>query len=249
MFDEKEWSGPHVITGVNSKNMESFHTFWGVLLEECSQRLQADGGDAPSALARQRALLWLSLATKLFGGDVTSGTADGEAALQTAADGSAAPAGTGARARASSSGKVASAALRPEERLDLDAQGATHLSQLVRLSVSMQLAHKAQPAEYEGAVYGSSLDMAAAIKRASKTRSPLLNDLLREGEITGEITMVERHIDKTVNRLMSDSADLFFMAAGSRLTQVWSKAKSTLNTAQACRYLISTSICAEVSHG
>lgn len=48
--------------------------------------------------------------------------------------------------------------------------------------MSMHLVHKAQPAEYEGTVYGSSFDMVAAITMASKTRSSLLNDLLKEGE-------------------------------------------------------------------
>ncbi|KAL3928926.1 MAG: hypothetical protein SGPRY_002186 [Prymnesium sp.] len=80
--------------------------------------------------------------------------------------------------------------------------------------------------------------MAAAIKRASKTRSPLLNDLLKEGEASGDISMVELHVDKTVNQLMAESADTFFMTAGSRLTQAWSKAKATLTPGQACRYLV-----------
>ena len=113
-----------------------------------------------------------------------------------------------------------------EEREDLDSQGAATLGQLYALSVGIQLAKKASVSECAGGGYGSSPHMADGIKRAVKGQMVILQKLLEEGMVTGDLLNLDRHINRTVQRWMADPSDAFYMNAGSRLMMVWSKARA-----------------------
>ena len=113
-----------------------------------------------------------------------------------------------------------------EEREDLDSQGAATLSQLYALSVGIQLAKKASVSECTGGGYGSSPHMADGVKRAVKGQMVILQKLLEEGMMTGDLLNLDRHINRTVQRWMADPSDAFYMNAGSRLMMVWSKARA-----------------------
>jgi len=82
--------------------------------------------------------------------------------------------------------------------------------------------------------------MSAAIKRVGKSKSAqTLNDLLLEASKTGDTTYVERHLDRTTTKFMSNPNDHFYVAAATRLQRTWLKGKGLdqRNPRVACRYM------------
>lgn len=67
--------------------------------------------------------------------------------------------------------------------------------------------------------------MADGIKRAVKGQMVILQKLLEDGMLSGELLNLDRHLNRTVQRWMADPSDPFYNA-GSRLRSmmVWSKA-------------------------
>ena len=158
--------------GVTMPSKEDRAEFWAEALDEMTSM----ASESPSKLKRRCILTWFAMPTALFrdaSGDVTEGREDMDAREG--------PPESPAYREYSLPSVPKSLPRRPaaaeddplgeshEAQEDMRFQGASRSQQLFELSVSMELGWKATQVETAGGQYGSSTDMAAAIKRMSKS--------------------------------------------------------------------------------
>ena len=108
--------------------------------------------------------------------------------------------------------------------------------------MSIELGWKATPVETAGGQYGSSVEMAAAIKRmakSSKASSKTLSDLLNDGAASGDVSLIERHLDRMTQKFMADPQDTFYVSSATRVNRAWLKGRGVdpSDLRVGCRYL------------
>ena len=231
--------------GVTRPPKEDRAAFWAEALDEMIKMAT----ESPSKLKRRCILTWLAEPTALFrdaSGDVTEGREDMDE-REGPPDSPAyrefsLPTMPKSLPRRSVGAEDDPLGETNEAKEDMKFQGASRSQQLFELSVGIELGWKATPVETVGGQYGSSTDMAAAIKRMSKltkASSKTFSDLLHDGAISGDVSHVERHIDRCSQKFMADPRDTFYVAAATRLSRAWLKArgldKGDLRVG--CRYL------------
>ena len=232
LADASEWSMADVVT--SHDQIETKRIVWEGILEEALAIIEAAGRARPSRISRARALSCVLTPTELTGavtGSEATVTMAVTTAERTAALSPPAASKVGPKA-ASTTGAVHPDDAHPDTWTDdmlrdMKVQGASRLSQLTFLSVSMELGHKASMSEYTGASYNGSVEMAVGVKAAAKSKyTTTLSGLWRAAVESGDNTFLERHNDRTVTSLVRDSTDSFSMTAGSRVMQAWGKAKA-----------------------
>ena len=191
--------------------------------------IERAGGEKPSRISHARALACI-LTPRSVTGAVTEARPAVTHYVPPAVGAAAAEAKMGAK-KASMAMSTHPDDANPEAwtedmKADMQRQGASRLSQLPFLSVSAELGHKAAPSEYAGAAYNGSVEMAAGVKAAAKSKHTMtLSGLWRAAVETGDNTFLDRHVDRLVTSMVRDSTDSFAMTAGSRVMQAWGKAK------------------------
>jgi hypothetical protein len=231
--------------GVTAPSMDSRKEFWG---EVCTAMEEQEPAKAISKLKRRAMISWFLEPTAAFGDeeDVT------EQAMDEPGEGPSSPPYRSymapptiprpPAARAKTGPEDDPLAATQEARDDLLYQGASRTDQLYALSVSLELGWKATPVETAGGQYGSSVEMAAAIKRmakSSKASSKTLSDLLNDGSTSGDVSLVERHLDRMTQKFMADPSDTFYVSGATRVNRAWLKGRGIDpgDLRVGCRYL------------
>ena len=110
---------------------------------------------------------------------------------------------------------------------DMSKQGASRVTQLIWLSLTIELGRSAVDKEMEGGEYAASLSICLGLVKANKVRGfKPLSELLAIAKIDGDMTMADRHADRLQVRLMQASSDPFSLQSGARFTQFWSRSKT-----------------------
>ena len=110
---------------------------------------------------------------------------------------------------------------------DMAAQGASCVTELLFVSVTLELGRPAVAKQIESGEYASSLAICTGIIKATKSRGYRgFSELLAQAKSDGDLGPSERHMEKLQSRLMTTSSPPFHMTTGSRLTQFWSRSKT-----------------------
>ena len=212
LADDEEINDEDIVTEETSVTaLKGLERVWKEILKAAADKMLER--DQPSAIGFARAL---SLALEPIDEGVTKSGPDGKDVT---------PPG---ETTSTSGGKKESMkeAASGEEAADMLAQGATESGQLYQIAVGLSLGKKASRAESVGGGYGSSPSMSDGVKRAIKAKAHTLPALLEVAITTGDLVDLDRHLSRTMTRWMADPTDVIYMTAGSRLNQVWVKAKA-----------------------
>ena len=214
LADDGEWGVEDVVTSFKSSR-EKFE-LWEAIVEAAAERLEVASGVRPSAIQMKRALLYVTW----FDGkhdDVTAHDVSG---------GSTGDSGGDRRARSGPKPRVPEI-VTPEMQKDMDEQGADSVEQLVALSVSLALGHKASDSELGDCTYGSTLSLSSGLKAAQKSSyHKTIQDFLEPAKKTGNLSDMDRFIQKFTSVLLRDTVR-FWSLSGARIQSQWAELKQS----------------------
>ena len=213
---------------------------WEALLAESTRMIATAGGEPPSALDLTLALQWALSPTALFGSPplVTRESIGGME--RTPGDHIPPP-----LKPAIEQLPPVLAVIDPEPlpsqlaRDDMTAQGASRVTDLLFVSVTLELGRPAVAKEIEGGEYASSLAICSGIQKATKSRGYRgFSEMLAQAKVDGDLGPPDRHMEKLQSRLMTTSSPAFHMTTGSRLTQFWSRSKTVSEDGRVVAYYV-----------
>ena len=112
------------------------------------------------------------------------------------------------------------------------------MTELLFVSVTLELGRPAVAKEIEGGEYASSLAICTGIIKATKSRGYRgFSELLAQAKMDGDLGPSERHMEKLQSRLMTTSPPPFHMTTDYRLTQFWSRSKTSVRGRASCGIL------------
>ena len=213
---------------------------WEALLTESTRMIATAGGEPPSALDLTLALQWALSPTTLFASP-PSVTREGTVGMErTPGDHTPPP-----YQPAIEQLPPVLAVIDPEQlpsqlaRDDMTAQGASRVTDLLFVSVTLELGRPAVAKEIEGGEYASSLAICSGIIKATKSRGFRgFSEMLALAKTDGDLGPSERHMEKLQSRLMTTSSPPFHMTTGSRLTQFWSRSKTVSEDGRVVAYYV-----------
>ena len=117
----------------------------------------------------------------------------------------------------------------PEEKQDMEAQGASRSSQLVQMYISAQLGRVAGLDEYQGLAYQSHWSSAKGLKQVAKNPTGLgfrtLAQHLELAKSDGNLTAVDKFVQRTAEKFFLVGSTMW-TRAGSRILARWTRAKT-----------------------
>ena len=230
LFDEGEWDLGDVVTELTDvTTLEGRRSTWTAILAECVSRLEKEGAPAPSAIAIEKAKFWVMLpspvVTAARGGVTREPAASASSTYVPMEEPRASPKKMFEHAPAPAPSGELVESYTAEMIEDMRLQGASRPIELFGLSVGLQLGRRATAADLAKGQYGSTPTTAEGCRLAVKGREKLLSDLIETALKTGDTSLVDRHVNRTIERWMKDSTDALHMLASTRLGNFWSKAK------------------------
>ena len=227
LFDEDEWELGDIVTDLTDvTTLPGRRAMWAAILAECATRL-ADS--APSTIATEKALFWAMLPSPVItasqGGVTRETSAEAPATYVPMEEVGHAHVKASALAAPAPASPAGGESYTGEMIEDMRVQGASRPLELFGLSVGLQLGRRATPADLAKGQYGSTPTTAEGCRLAVKGREKLLSDLIETALKTGDTSLVDRHVNRTIERWMKDSTDALHMLASTRLGNFWSKAK------------------------
>jgi len=119
------------------------------------------------------------------------------------------------------------------------AQGASRVTDLLFVSVTLELGRPAVAKEIEGGEYASSLAICSGIIKATKSRGFRgFSEMLVQAKSDGDLGPADRLMEKLQSRLMTTSSPPFHMTTGSRVTQFWSRSKTVSEDGRVVAYYV-----------
>ena len=213
---------------------------WEALLTECTRMIATSGGEPPSALDLSLAHQWALTSTALFampplvtrdetvGMDQAMGTPPYAVPPPTIVQ---KPLAVPIAAPEPPPSQLA--------REDMAAQGASRVTEVLFVSVTLELGRPAVAKEIEGGECASSLSICTGIIKATKSRGYRgFSKLLAQAKSDGDLGPAEFHMEKLQSRLMTTSSPPFHMTTGSRLTQFWSRSKTVSEDGRVVAYYV-----------
>ena len=208
--DEGEWGPDDIVT--TREAIESRRATWEAIVEEAAKRLAVKTPPVRiSTIMQKRAVSWALIPSR-----VTASGPDPDAEKAASAE-------TKSESKTETKTKLEASA---DAKKDMSEQGASCVEQLLQFSVSMEIGRKATLTEIAGASYAGHLSSVTFLQKAGKLKHvKLATDLCREAVTSGSISELDRHHQKLIKSVMSDTSDAFFMAAGAKFASAWQKAK------------------------
>ena len=207
--------------------IESMREVWTAVIAEVKEKLREAGAPPLSAIRSQKLIAWCVMPSRIWQESTLSLLADAADVLKSVRP-AAPPEEAPPKRMIIPAPEVP--ALSPEQREDMDSQGASRPEQLQQLYVSCQLGRKAGSAECEGMGYMSHWSMAKGMKQISKNPTGLgyknLPQLLEAAKLDGNLLQLDKFMQRTAEIFMLDAGDIFWTRGGSRLITRWSRAKS-----------------------
>ena len=209
--------------------IESMREVWTAVVAEVKDKLREAGASPLSAIKAQKLIAWCVMPSRIWQEPTLSLLADAAEGLDSSRV-AALPVETRPPRVILPAPEVQSEVLSPEQKEDMDSQGASRPEQLQQLYVSCQLGRKAGAAECEGMGYMSHWSMAKGMKQISKNPTGLgyknLPQLLEATKLDGNLLQLDKFMQRTAEIFMLDASDIFWTRGGSRLITRWSRAKS-----------------------
>ena len=213
---------------------------WEALLTESTRMIATAGGEPPSALDLTLALQWALSPTTLFASPPIV-TREGTVGMERTPGDHTPPPHTAAIVPVPPVPAGADPEQLPSQlaRDDMLAQGASRVTDLLFVSVTLELGRPAVAKEIEGGEYASSLAICSGIVKATKSRGFRgFSEMLAQAKSDGDLGPSERHMEKLQSRLMTTSSPAFHMTTGSRLTQFWSRSKTVSEDGRVVAYYV-----------
>ena len=223
------------VTSKSSMTEESARDIWSVILNEVEKSVIKQVGRAPSPIRLAKLMAWCVAPTAVM----TDGASPLEALSQAAETLAAAEASAVGRAGTAMGTKTSGieAAVQfadtipagPEEKQDMEAQGASRSSQLVQMYISAQLGRVAGLDEYQGLAYQSHWSSAKGLKQVAKNPTGLgfrtLAQHLELAKSDGNLTAVDKFVQRTAEKFFLVGSTMW-TRAGSRILARWTRAKT-----------------------
>ena len=209
--------------------IEGMREVWTAVVAEVKDKLREAGAQPPSAIRAQKIIAWCVIPSRIWQELPLSLLADAADVLKSGRV-AAVPEEASTKRSVIPAPEGLPPALSPEQKEDMESQGASRPEQLQQLYVSCQLGRKAGSAECEGMGYMSHWSMAKGMKQISKNPTGLgyknLPQLLEAAKLDGNLLQLDKFMQRTAEIFMLDASDIFWTRGGSRLITRWSRAKS-----------------------
>ena len=219
-----------IVTNATVIPKADLRELWSAVWTDVDVMRQSAGDKPMSSSRRQRYVLWSLLPSALFDvtrDDVPSRSADKRRAAE---------ATSRHRFRADDSDDEVEeiAPVSSRQRKDMDDQGALNPSDLPCMYLSVHVGRRAGRSEHGGMTYGSHWSLAKGLKHVAKNPSSLgsknLPQLLERAKDTGDLTELDKFVQKTSDSFMTDTTDPFWVTGGSRLLRRWTRGKTVCRT-------------------
>ena len=223
------------VTGKVSMTEESARDIWSVILGEVEKSVINAVGRALSPIRMAKLLAWCVSPTSVMTDEAGPLEALSAAAETLAAAEASSKARAGALLGAKVTGGEGSVQFAdtipagPEEKQDMEAQGASRSSQLVQMYISAQLGRVAGLDEYQGLAYQSHWSSAKGLKQVAKNPTGLgfrtLAQHLEMAKSDGNLTAVDKFVQRTAEKFFLVGSTMW-TRAGSRMLARWTRAKT-----------------------
>jgi hypothetical protein len=210
-----------IVTSVTSSDREGNQLVWAALLADAGKASPDEVGSVDVA----RALAWVLLPTELLTMRPHVVTPEAPPAPNPRGrpaenDGSAAAAAAMIEAAA----PVAQTAAKRQVVSDLESQGASRVSDLVRLSCSVHMGRMASEEECAKATYGGHPGLSEGSRMMVKSKIPVLTTLIELAK-AGEGGPLDVHMQGLVTSLLEEPGDVFAASSAARVISAWTQAK------------------------
>ena len=223
-----------VVTSATVIPKEDLRELWSAVWTDVDVIRQAAGDKAMPSSRRQRYVLWALLPTTVF--DVTR---DGSTPDKKRPP-DATPRHRQRQEDSDDEVEEVAAPVSSRQRKDMEDQGATHPSDLACMYLSVHVGRRAGRCEHSGMTYGSHWSLAKGLKHVAKNPSSLgsknLPQLLERAKETGDLTGLDKFVQKTSDSFMTDTTDPFWVTGGSRLLRRWTRGKTVCRTPRAAAW-------------
>ena len=225
-----------IVTNATVIPKADLRELWSAVWTDVDVIRQAAGDKAMSSSRRQRYVLWALLPSALY--DVTR-----DEVPSRSADKKRAPEAVSRhRFRADDSDDEVEeiSPISSRQRKDMEDQGALNPSDLPCMYLSVHVGRRAGRSEHGGMTYGSHWSLAKGLKHVAKNPSSLgsknLPQLLERAKDTGDLTELDKFVQKTSDSFMTDTTDPFWVTGGSRLLRRWTRGKTVCRTSRAAAW-------------
>ena len=225
-----------IVTNATVIPKADLRELWSAVWTDVDVMRQAAGDAAMSSSRRQRYVLWSLLPTVLY--DVTRDEVGSRSAdKRRAAEHVSRPRH---RVEDSDDEPEEAAPVSSRQRKDMEDQGAQNPSDLACMYLSVHVGRRAGRSEHSGMTYGSHWSLAKGLKHVAKNPSSLgsknLPQLLEKAKDTGDLTGLDKFVQKTSDSFMTDTTDPFWVTGGSRLLRRWTRGKTVCRTPRAAAW-------------